>query len=141
MTSQSIVDILQALVTAIETDVTDFKYVTYKPDNQMFMDIPNERMPACIIEVFQRTADHHVTAQTHYELFLGIVSIVPVNTDDDVLYALDEQIQDCLNNNVQLDDTCIYNLEAGSDPPRIWPRDQRKMCFTRTRIRYQRTIT
>lgn len=140
MTSQARKSILDALVIQIDTEVTDFNLVTDAPTFNMLGDIPETSLPACIIESGTREPSYEVTSTVDYKMLVAMFIVCSPSTTDDELYDLDEALLDAVHSDITLDGTCLWCKEVMSDPPRLWPRGDRKTIEQRIQITYRRDL-
>ena len=122
MVAQQRKTIIDALVTQLETDVTDFGLVTDKVLHSAT--IPTDKYPACIIFEGGDRKRNNVTSSQDFILDVAIRILTKDEDQDDISRDLMEAVVDSINGDLTLGGTCIFADVMDGDPPVQWPAKQ-----------------
>lgn len=139
MASQSIKTIKAALVTQINTEVSDFNLVT---DVLRHSDhYGSGKYPICIIRLGGFTHNKNLTRTESIDVQILISIIGKQTTTSDEIEDLYEATVDAINTDLTIGETCIHAMTAEAEAAAIYPRDQKFILNAMILCTYWRDIT
>ena len=138
MASQNRKDIIAALVSQIETEVTDLNLVTYDSDYYHSEGLSPGQYPACIILDGPAQSGTMICKTQELVMDLKARVIADIDTSDDEVRDFFEAIVDAVNTDISLGETCLSCLWKSDELVSIWPSGTRKFMDVAFAVTYWR---
>lgn len=139
MTSMNRKDIIDGLVTIIDTNASAFESVTDEVRHS-FTGIGATEFPVCEVSEGPTEPGGFVTKTEQLFMMTRARVYCDSSSSDDDLRDLSEAVVDAVNADTTLGGTCVVANFAGMTQPSYWPQDSFKTIDVFFRIHYWRDI-